>query len=821
MGRRSCGVSRGMTAGLLAGSLALVLPGLAQAAFEIRAEWRTPPPETALKSGPVGIASDRTIFVLDRRRAMVEHYDPDGALLREWPVIAGPPRPGGRESDAPIDLTVGGDGLVWVLDGRDGKAKGYSTNGDLVRQVGALIGDGGSIAVTASGIVHGVGGGSTIWRVGPDGQPLEPITVPARELGSIDTDDTSLFVASSPDSDFAESALLGLSMEGELRFHILRPHQADAPVMTDDAGNVYISGTTGHLRQYRANGLFVDEFSVPLRAPSHFDVMGRDLVVSDYRHSGEVFRFGGLAALRETDEDPPETEILGAPPRLTAPGYGEFALGSDEPATYLCQFDAAPPAACPADFEYRGLAVGPHTLRVAAVDPVGNVDLTPVSFDFLVASPFPPDTVLVEAPHDRSAPWDGEIVFASTEAGSRFECRFGDPGENLRENGWTACSSPFRYGKPVDAFRVDSFWRRLEVRAISASGNIDPTPIDFPFRVDVEDPGISNFFMTPERSGSRTSLTPTFTWTAGDRPPYEAPEPHVECSIDEGPFHTCSSPHEPVGLTGGPHRLTLRATDPAGNSYETSRGFVVDTDPPETSIGTTPREWEAQARPRVGVQSDEPALSFECFLDGQLEDLCDEPPSDRDHHIWDLPLLSHGPHRITATAVDEFGNRDPTPLERTFNVDLIRPQATITGVSRPDSEQVSRRRITFEADEPATFSCRLDSNSEAAFAPCESPLITPELGEGSHLFEVRAEDRAGNRSYPPSSTTIPITPTRPRRASTRVPPRVRTQPPTSSPSRRMNQVRLSRAAWMGQPTLPATAAPMAPTTCHTALIPSR
>jgi hypothetical protein len=57
--------------------------------------------------------------------------------------------------------------------------------------------------------------------------------------------------------------------------------------------------------------------------------------------------------------------------------------------------------------------------------------------------------------------------------------------------------------------------------------------------------------------------------------------------------------------------------------------------------------------------------------------------------------------------------------------------------------------FTFAASENlVTFECRLDSG---AFTPCASPAIYQNLGEGSHVFSVRATDAAGNvEAAPPA-----------------------------------------------------------------------
>jgi hypothetical protein len=87
------------------------------------------------------------------------------------------------------------------------------------------------------------------------------------------------------------------------------------------------------------------------------------------------------------DTTPPETTITSGPEGTIDSADASFEFSADEPSsTFQCQLDEEAPAACTSPQDYFELADGDHEFRVAATDPLGNVEVTPASRSFTVAA---------------------------------------------------------------------------------------------------------------------------------------------------------------------------------------------------------------------------------------------------------------------------------------------------------------------------------------------------------------------------------------------------------------------------------------------------
>ncbi|HEY7151371.1 MAG TPA: sulfatase-like hydrolase/transferase, partial [Solirubrobacterales bacterium] len=143
--------------------------------------------------------------------------------------------------------------------------------------------------------------------------------------------------------------------------------------------------------------------------------------------------------------------------------------------------------------------------------------------------------------------------------------------------------------------------------------------------------------------------------------------------------------------------------------------------------------------------STQPGSSFRCKVDAGSYAPCSSPKT--------LGRRPDGAHTFRVQAKSGAGTLDPTPASRSFTVDTARPDTTLTsGPSDPTNNPTPA--FTFTSSQPgSSFACRVDS---APYAACPSPNTVPELTDGSHQFQVRATDKAGNVDATPASLSFTV-----------------------------------------------------------------
>jgi len=177
-----------------------------------------------------------------------------------------------------------------------------------------------------------------------------------------------------------------------------------------------------------------------------------------------------------------------------------------------------------------------------------------------------------------------------------------------------------------------------------------------------------------------------------------------------------------------------------------------DTTAPQTTIDSGPSGTVTSSTANFAFSSSESGSTFVCRLDGGAWIACTSP-----RQYTGLP---NGSHTFEVRATDSAGNVDSTPASRTWTInDTTAPETTIT--SGPAEGGTTSSTATFgfsSSEEGSTFVCRLDGS---AWASCTSPKAYSNLSSGSHTFEVRAKDAAGNTDQSPAKRTWTVDATLP------------------------------------------------------------
>ncbi|MFL5346513.1 MAG: kelch repeat-containing protein [Hyalangium sp.] len=153
---------------------------------------------------------------------------------------------------------------------------------------------------------------------------------------------------------------------------------------------------------------------------------------------------------------------------------------------------------------------------------------------------------------------------------------------------------------------------------------------------------------------------------------------------------------------------------------------------PYTTISAGPAQSDNQTTASFTFTS-ESGASFECSLDGAPFSACTSPQA--------YSGLAEGLHTFQVQARDAAGNLDPAPTQYSWRIDLTAPETDLIAAPLSITNR-TMAAFAFNSNEPGgSFECSVDA---APFNPCTSPQVYPSLAEGSHTFQVRGRDSAGN-----------------------------------------------------------------------------
>ena len=154
--------------------------------------------------------------------------------------------------------------------------------------------------------------------------------------------------------------------------------------------------------------------------------------------------------------------------------------------------------------------------------------------------------------------------------------------------------------------------------------------------------------------------------------------------------------------------------------------------PASPTITSAPASPTNAQTAHLEFSGDDTTVSFVCSLDQADFAVCTNPV--------ELSALTEGAHSFVVKAVDGDG-AESDAAEHAWIVDLTAPpEPSLSGP--PAVTGSTSATLTFaDGDASAVFLCALDGGP---FAACASPVNLGSLGEGLHVFAVKARDPAGN-----------------------------------------------------------------------------
>ncbi len=295
------------------------------------------------------------------------------------------------------------------------------------------------------------------------------------------------------------------------------------------------------------------------------------------------------------DTTAPETVIGSGPTGTVASTSATFTFTSETGATFQCALDGSAFGPCPVS--YTGLSQGAHTFQVRATDTAGNVDPSPAVRMWTV------DTVAPAAPVIQSPTENALLAVGTVNMSGTAEA---NTTVQLTEGAASAGSSPVSgTGTWNVVLTPTDGTHTYTARTIDAAGNQSPTTTRT-IRIDTSIPDTT---IATGPDGPTNDTTPTWTFTSTEA------GSTFECALDGAAHTACSTPFTPT-LAAGPHTLSVRAVDPAGNRDNTpaTRSITVDVSAPTVTITGGPNGPTNDTTPTFTFTS-EASATFECRID--------------------------------------------------------------------------------------------------------------------------------------------------------------------------------------------------------------
>lgn len=335
------------------------------------------------------------------------------------------------------------------------------------------------------------------------------------------------------------------------------------------------------------------------------------------------------------DTTAPSAPVVSGPTGPTSDNTPSIVIsGGGEDVTYECMIDGGTYVAVPAGYTTPQLTDGDHAITCRAIDQAGNAsDGTSITVTIDTTAP---GALTLTGPS--GATNDNTPTYTITGGGSgvTYQCKV-DGGS------YANVTSPYTTSTLTDGNHT------ITCRGVDAAGNVGPETSKS-VTVDTVAPG-SVTVSGP--SGLSNDNTPTYTITGGGT------GVTYQCKVDGGAYANVTSPYTTTALGEGPHTVSCRAVDAAGNTgAATTVSVTVDTVGPAITIADGAAKWDGTHSFTLSAGG-ESGVTYKCSIDGGSYVSVSAS--------YTTGVLSNGTHSVSCRGTDTAGNTGTT-VTKSFGV---------------------------------------------------------------------------------------------------------------------------------------------------------
>ncbi len=462
------------------------------------------------------------------------------------------------------------------------------------------------------------------------------------------------------------------------------------------------------------------------------------------------------SATYEFEAGGPAVPVVTAPSSPSNSRAPLFTVSDSDPVdlTYECTVtgpSSVTTSECGPDtvIDLAGAADGTYQLSVVAIDGLGQAG--PAGLASYTLDTTPPPAPVVTGPSSPSSNTSPSFGITESEPGTTLSCSLSGP-----------ISFPIPPAQCADGLVLnlsgtghDGVYT-LSVSATDPAGNVSSAGTAT-YTLDTTPPPLPVVVAPPSPSND---LTPTFTYSDSEvgvsltcvlRDPSTAIVASGTCPVS-GTFNTAADPLD------GTYRLTVTATDAAGNKSRATANWTRDTTPPPAPVVTAPPSPSNDLTPSFTVTDSESAVTFTCTLTGPgpsnvFTGTCPVGNS------FDLSGFGDGTYTLSVTATDPAGNTGPAG-SGTYVLDTTAPPVPMLALLAPvlsPGNSTSPQFTVTDSEAGVSYVCSVSGVTPVppSAITCGATTTVDLSGvgrDGDYTLSVSAVDAAGNTSGPATLT---------------------------------------------------------------------